>query len=363
MKLRIPIFRTGRWAPAALDDAAVRSCAQLYDSASDPAPLVIGHPRTDHPSFGWVEALEFDDAGVLHGTIRDVDPEVKKIVDEGKYRRVSASFWRPDARSNPHPGKFALRHVGLLGAAAPGCPGLGAVAFEADDDYLTVQFDAKPWTWRSVASLFSGVRDWIIENNDIETADRILPEYEIETVRDAASEDERFSAPAPTPTETTPTGDEMDEQELAARAAAIEQREAAIDAREAETRRESAVSFADAQADAGRVLPREAGPLADVLAALEEHSATVDFADADEPGQAAKWLRDFVSALPARVPQGESAPGADAPHGGSVVSFAAPAGRKADADRLRLHEDATAHAAEHGVSYIDAVRAVQRRAS
>ena len=334
VKLRLPIFKPGRWAPPALDAAAVRRAAELYDPASDAAPLVIGHPRTEDPKFGTVASLDFSADEVLFADFVKVDPNVKTIVDEGQYDRVSASFWRPSARSNPHPGHFTLRHVGLLGAQAPGCPGLGAVAFEADDGYVSV--------------------------------DSVLPEWEIDQVRDAASEapDSSYAAPANPRSQPPSTEDsDMDEQALAAREAAINEAEAALAARLAQARRDAAVSFADAQAEAGRVLPAETGPLADVLAVLEEHSATVDFAD-DDTGPAAKWLREFVSALPARVPQGEIAADTGAGAGGeNVVSFAAPDGRKSDADRLKLHEAATAHAAEHKTSYIEAVRAVQQRAS
>jgi glycerophosphoryl diester phosphodiesterase len=42
----------------------VAACAAAYDPARHEAPIVIGHPATDDPAWGWIKSLTFSD-GVL----------------------------------------------------------------------------------------------------------------------------------------------------------------------------------------------------------------------------------------------------------------------------------------------------------
>lgn len=134
---RIEVFKTGTHramdgTEGAYPDAMLRITAAAYDPARYKAPICIGHPSVDAPAYGWVEGLEFAD-GVLSAWVDEVEPSFAQSVRDGRYRNVSACFWRPEAASNPKAGVLSLRHVGFLGATPPAVMGLKTVSFAAAD--------------------------------------------------------------------------------------------------------------------------------------------------------------------------------------------------------------------------------------
>ena len=100
-------------------DAIVES----YDPKEREAPLVFGHPKDDDPAYGWVEALRRS-GDILQGKFTQVADGVKELVSRGRYKKISIALF-PDGKT--------LRHVGLLGAAAPAVSGLRSVKFEAEE--------------------------------------------------------------------------------------------------------------------------------------------------------------------------------------------------------------------------------------
>jgi len=132
----IEVFRAGTFKPMGgeaqtITEANLREIASAYDRDTAPAPVVIGHPETDTPAFGWVEHL-YVEGGILKATLQDTVSEFADVVKEGRYKRVSISLFLPRSSANPKPGKFYLKHVGFLGATAPAVPGLKPVKFTGD---------------------------------------------------------------------------------------------------------------------------------------------------------------------------------------------------------------------------------------
>ncbi len=76
-------------------------------------PLVLGHPRTDAPAYGWVSGLKRE-GGLLLASFKEVPKTIQEWVQAGRYKKRSISLY-PDGR---------LRHVGLLGAMPPAVQGL-----------------------------------------------------------------------------------------------------------------------------------------------------------------------------------------------------------------------------------------------
>ncbi len=141
------IFRAGthidsRGQTLTITAADLAATAAAYDPALHEAPLVIGHPALDDPAYGWVESLSATGDGALEAAPRQVDPAFAELVEAGRYKKISASFYRPDAVTNPAPGAFYLRHVGFLGAQPPAVKGLRPVQFAsaADDGLVTIEF-------------------------------------------------------------------------------------------------------------------------------------------------------------------------------------------------------------------------------
>ena len=55
------------------------------------------------------------------------------MVQAGRFKKRSASFYPPQAPNNPTPGKWYLRHVAFLGAQPPAVAGLKDIQFSEDD--------------------------------------------------------------------------------------------------------------------------------------------------------------------------------------------------------------------------------------
>lgn len=97
--------------------------AHAYDPAKHEAPLVVGHPQTDDPAYGLVAELQIT-GDALEAIPHQIDPAFATLVNAGRFSKISASFFMPDAPGNPVPGVYYLRHIGFLGAAAPAVKGL-----------------------------------------------------------------------------------------------------------------------------------------------------------------------------------------------------------------------------------------------
>ncbi|HVY33555.1 MAG TPA: hypothetical protein VG960_03955, partial [Caulobacteraceae bacterium] len=169
MQDKIEIFRPGTHRAEngqsyTFTEADVAAIAGAYDPAVFASPLVLGHPKTDDPAWGWVAGLSINAAGVLVATHEKVAAEFAEGVDAGRYRKVSAAFYAPEDPANPTPGAWYLRHVGYLGAQAPAVKGLQA-AFAADAAEGVAFADAAfPTSWglSTAAQAVRSIRDWIL---------------------------------------------------------------------------------------------------------------------------------------------------------------------------------------------------------
>lgn len=372
---RIEVFRTGRFtpmegSPLSFSAADLRAVADSYDPETAPAPIVVGHPSTDAPAFGWVQSFDFDAAADrLYASIGEMEPAFSEAVKAGRYKKVSLSFFKPDHSANPAPGTWYPKHVGFLGAAAPAVSGLRNVHFAADEDEAVTFSTEFSVTGHQAAGLFRGLRDFLIEKFGIEDADRALPSFGIEWLSDleepAAQPGRSFAAPATTEAEPvatsnaiiiSPAGDQKpmsntDAPEFADREARVAAREAAIAERERATRHADYASFAEGLVADGRLLPAsrdQAVALLDDLASADSASFSTD------AGNPADRLRALLQAQPKMVQFGA----ADLEDEGTApaVSFACDGKSVANAD---VHARAVAWQAKHpDASYLDAVKAV-----
>ena len=133
----IEIFRTGQHTDSngcdiLIDSPTLDRIATCYDSSLHEAPLVLGHPQDDKPAWGWVQSLRRRGKSLL-ATLKDIAPEIAEAVRKGQYKKVSASFYRPQAPHNPAPQGWYLRHIGLLGAQTPAIKGLAPLKFAETD--------------------------------------------------------------------------------------------------------------------------------------------------------------------------------------------------------------------------------------
>jgi len=241
------IFRAGRHRSMQgnaieFGDGDLADCAAVYDPKLHEAPIVVGHPRHDGPAYGWVSKLTADSQG-LHAEPNQVDPAFAELVQKGRYKKISASFYHPDATNNPAPGHWYLRHVGFLGALAPAVKGLRQTEFAEGEEGVVEFADLDT----PALGLLRRVVEWLSANG---TADDLQPSPE-----DPATQ----AANDALQTQNAQLADEV--AQLRAEAAERAQREAdaALQAAaEADARRFAAhTAFAEGLVETGRLAPKQ----------------------------------------------------------------------------------------------------------
>lgn len=367
--LTIEVFRPGTFKSMQgdmLDFSAetLRACAATYDPALSQAPVVIGHPQIDAPAYGWATSFAFDDnSGRLTADLGELEPHFADAVAAKRYKRVSLSFFSPSAPANPKPGSWYPKHIGFLGAAAPAVPGLKPVSFGAD------QTGVVEFAYDQPSGLFRQMRDFFIAQYGLETADKVLPAWQIDAMEEAEEADDEgasassfaasqlASAVAHVGAVGSNKATGQHDAAFAAREADLVRREAAAVAREQQARHAANVSFADSIISDGRMLPVQRDRLISALDAIDEAAPQVSFADgADQPAGAV--IRALIKELPKVVPLGSSPPAS--PEHNTTTDFAAPEGVKVDSDGLALLSRAEVYQRQHKVSLNEALKAVQR---
>jgi hypothetical protein len=106
-----------------------------YNPDTHEAPLIIGHDQDDGtPALGWVREV-WRKGKSLWGKV-ELTPKAERLVRDGVFKKVSSSFYLPDADTNPTPGQLALRHLGLV--SIPAVKGLTAFAENCPEGSITI---------------------------------------------------------------------------------------------------------------------------------------------------------------------------------------------------------------------------------
>lgn len=364
----IRLFRPGTFVSAegrevSFSAADLAGVAAAYDKASDPAPLVVGHPSTDDPAYGWVDSLSFAD-GFLTAVPERVAPSFAEAVRAGSYAKVSAQFYPPEDPSNPKPGSWYLKHIGFLGAHPASVKGLGVVSMneraneqaseQASDlaGLVTVDFgadgNAAPAPFSFTEHVCAGQEPSISQQQQQEEPNMAAPNKE--EPKAATPE-----TPKPDPQIAATVAAELSfaerEKSLAAREAALAEQAATAAKAAKEAQAADNVSFAEAQIAAGVLAPAGKDLVIGILGQLDGQ-AKVSFGEATgELSPNAAFRKLFDSAAP-------------------VVSFMEMAkkmpGQKMDQDPKAIADEAKAYAAEQAkmgniISVADAVRIVTKK--
>lgn len=248
----------------------LRATAAVYDPQKHEAPLVIGHPASNAPAYGWAASLSFTET--LEANPKDVEPQFAELVNHRRFPKISAAFYAKNSPYNPVPGVLYLRHIGFLGAQPPVVKGLREPTFaenETPDDIVIIEFSQ--------------------------------PE-------------------APMPQDPTALAER--EAEIAKREAALNQQKADQDAKElsfaerertlaqaqADAQRTKTVAFAEKLLGEGRILPRDKDGLVAFLTAKTQ-TDVLEFGEGSDAwkGPANVWLLQFLENLPKQVDYKERA--------------------------------------------------------
>ncbi len=130
------IFRTGKWTSdkgitKEYTEADLDKIVSNYNS-EDPAPIVIGHPETNAPAFGWIDSIKRV-ADRLIAVPKQLNEKFLDLVKNGSFKKRSISI-TPE---------FKLNHVGFLGAAAPAVEGLKEIQFSQEQELDNYSLDVE----------------------------------------------------------------------------------------------------------------------------------------------------------------------------------------------------------------------------
>jgi hypothetical protein len=367
----IEIFRSGKHEATsgetiAFSAADLAAIASGYDPAAHEAPVVVGHPRMDAPAYGWIKGLTVDGDRLLAEPTQ-VEPQFAELLQAGRFKKVSAAFYRPDDAGNPKPGAYYLRHVGFLGAQPPAIKGLKQAAFGEGDKFIAFAEIDDSFFVRALRRM----REYIVSRDGVDAADRVLPADELDQAAhiaaqpDTTQEDDDMTSP-----NFAERQRELDEQEraLKAREDALKTKETTIETRGAEfaerdrtLRNAASVAFIDALVKDGKMLPAMKPGLVAFMEKLG--SEPLEFAEGDgktiKKIEALDWFKEFLGSASKVITFGEAAHPEDDVAAANAASFVAPPGVVVDRGRLELHGKALAYAEKNKVPYVTAVMAIE----
>ena len=319
----IEIFRAGRHTDDAgrvheFSEADLDGMAASYSPQLREALLCVGHPQDNLPAYGWVKSVGRNAQGVLTIATHSVEPQFAEMVAARRFPKRSASFYPPNSPNNPTPGKWYLRHVAFLGAQPPAIAGLKDIQFAAHDEGVVCFSEATTPTPTSTTT-----------TKEVTT----MTEEEIQTLKAKLQAAEAEAAQA-------------------RKEADAAQQQAASFAEKARAERQAGfVSFAQAQVQSGRILPKDEAMLAATLGLLAD-AQPVQFSEGGTTTKVApvQWLQDLVATGPKVVSFGEFAGATHHTPGG-----AGSARGKSDAE---IDTAAQAYATAQKVDYAQALKAV-----
>lgn len=290
---RVELFRTGKQVDAdgvELDvtEAVLDKIVGQYKPSFHEAPAVIGHPKDTAPAYGWVERI-YREGSKLLGDFKQVQDGFAEAVKSGAFKKRSISLY-PD---------MSLRHVAFLGAVPPAIKGMADIQFNEDPKARTFEFsegDSLGFIAR-IGVLLRNMREMIIANNDLATADSVLPNSEIDNLTSAADQATdtglNYNEPAKQEDTNMPTVEELQKQLDEAKAKITQFSEAndktakeladlkaEKDKLARESRRKDNISFCEGLTKAGKLPPAVVPRVLDFMDVLA-NTATYDFAEGD----------------------------------------------------------------------------------
>ena len=351
---RIHSFKAGRQTASngtTIDftEADVAATAAAYDPALSEAPIVVGHPTTDGPAYGWVKSMTAQGPD-LYAEPHQVNPEFAELVKAGAFKKVSISLYPKDHPHNPVPGVYYPRHLGYLGATPPAIKGLKPTEFAAADaECIELELD---FTEEQPAT------------TETPEPSSLPPESEAATSGTGVSP-EGSNPPPPETTTVTP-------EEKAALEARNTQLQAELDAARGEllataTAANTAAhaAFAEGLVSEARITAADALLITATLDHLEpvvlpgSQAQVVEFGEGDTKKPMADALKDWLKALPKRVEFGEQARRDNADPGDKTTDSVQYA-EGTPPESIDLDKRIRAYATANKLSYAEAATAVAR---
>lgn len=354
---RIHIFKAGLHTSMggqqfAFSEADLAATASAYSPALHEAPLVVGHPTTDAPAYGWAKSVTAAADG-LFVEPHQVNAAFGEMAKAGAYKKISAKFYAPDDKNNPKPGVYYLRHIGFLGAQPPAIKGLKAIEFSGDDDAgIAFELDfaetAQPAT---------------TENPEPSS---LPPGTEAATSGAGGSPKGSITSTTETTTVTPEEKAALEAQNAQLQADLATARNT-LQAQASAANTAAHTAFAETLISEARVAPADKALLIATLDHLEpavlpgaQAPAVVEFGEGDAKKPMATALKDWLKALPKRVEFGEQASRDKAAQASKTTTDGVQYAEGTPAESIDLDKRIRAYAIEHKLSYADAAATVAR---
>lgn len=282
-------------------DALIAKAVASFNATAHEPPAVVGHPKENGPAFGWVEGLK-EEGGILLAKFKEVVPEFEEMVQKGMFKKRSASFY-PDGR---------LRHVGFLGAMPPAVKGLTDLKFKEDDQAVTFEFGEATGT---IGRIFRSLRDWLIEKDGKEVADKIISNWDVEHINNEARRPKQETALDPAFVDNgqgTDIKENVDMKKVFTEADLLAAKNEGVATGRDEVKTEFAESakkkvalatkasikeFVEQGVEKGKIAPAWAkAGIQDFMDNLG--SEAISFAENDEKQTPLEWFKEFIDDLP-----------------------------------------------------------------
>lgn len=372
----IHIFKTGTHTDShgkkiEFSEADLASAIACYDPKLSQAPIVVGHPATDNPAYGWISKMTGKN-GNLYAIPEQLNADFSEQVKAGAYKKISPSFYPPNSPNNPVKGSYYLRHVGFLGATPPAIKGLEPVEFSKDDDdFITLELDfSEPQTPTNEQNTFAQAMKslWTLvfgEGEPSEMTTTIDSDNQVNAKPSNESEP-NLTINQPETNKPNPTDEDNDmatQAELDAEKARADKLQAQLDERDkaeakakAEALAKENADFAEGLVDDGKLAPKDKQMVTAILDGLDTADSVkpVEFGEGDDKQSLKQALKDKLATANTDTFSYLFSEAASKPTN-KAVEFDAPQGTAVDADRLAMHNQALEYAEAHNVGYDEAI--------
>ena len=323
----IEVFRAGKhtdssgnereWTEQDLDTIVGK-----YNPAEFEAPVVIGHPETNDPAWGWVESIKREGA-VLLAKLKDLVPEFVEMLQRKMFKNRSISLY-PD---------LSLRHIGFLGAVPPAVKGLRGIQFDnSKPEYITFQI-------KETNDMSEDLKAQLAEK------DAQIKEFS-DKLKEASAEVKDLKK------QLTEAGKASKEaQDFAEKIEKLEEANKALngqlDAMRKERRETEHTLFCDGLVESGKLTPAQVPYAMRILDLLGENTAEHEFTEGDKKVKktAVTAFKDLLSGMAEQIEFTEIARKGEAEQGSASIKI-----EKLVTEKLK---------ADKSLTYSEALRAVQ----
>ena len=247
---------------------------------SDQVPIVVGHPETNSPAWGWITGLRRI-GDILQAREGSVHPAFAKARDQRLFKNRSVRICR--TKNGPK-----LLHLGWLGAALPEVEGLSNAVFCRGASRCVHETD------ETEINFALAHRGPDAETINQEEGGKPMADEEKEKKQESMEQEDRLAALEARIREL--------EAALAAEKAARAEEQKAREAEDARREEAEFSAFVDeALVGVGRLPQAGRAAAVDFLKGLAERdkAAGVDFSREKGDKSAVRWFMDFARSLPA----------------------------------------------------------------